>query len=65
MPTANECRLQAQQCQELANRANELYVMNALIELAREYDRTVRQTERRERDLNTSAFPDLQASSSD
>ena len=35
MPTANEYRLQAQQCQELANRANEFYVKNALIELER------------------------------
>ena len=64
MPTANEYRLQARQCQELANRANELYVRNALIELAREYDRAARQTERRERDLDTLAFPDLRAPSS-
>jgi hypothetical protein len=51
MPTANEYRLQAKRCLELAGGAGEPHVRATMTELAREYTRRARQTERRERDL--------------
>jgi hypothetical protein len=50
MPTAMEYRTQAKECLELARQAEELYVKTALIELAREFNRSARQIERRTRD---------------
>jgi len=51
MLTANEYRAEAKACRELADRAAEIYVKAALIELARDYDRAARQAERREHHL--------------
>ena len=50
MPTAKEYRWEAKACLELARQADELYVKTALIELARDYNRSARKAERRERD---------------
>jgi len=36
MPTAKECRYNAEICIKLANEAREIYAKNALIELAQE-----------------------------
>ena len=51
MPTAKEYRLEAEACLKLAKRADEFYVKDALIELARDYERAAHQAERRERDM--------------
>jgi hypothetical protein len=37
MPTSKEYRQQADQCLELANKAEDFYVKSALIELAEEF----------------------------
>jgi hypothetical protein len=63
MPTASEYRCEAKSCLELANRTNELYVKDALTELALEYLRTARRVERRDRDHNALAVPNFQAPS--
>ncbi len=63
MPTASEYRCEAKSFLELANRTNELYVKDALRELALEYLRAARQVERLDRDRNALAVPNFRAPS--
>ena len=53
MLTAKEYQWEAKACLELARRAKELHVKDALVELARDYNRAARQAARRERDGET------------
>jgi hypothetical protein len=53
MPTAQEYRVQAKQCMELAGQSQELYVKDALADMAREFDRAAHQAERRARDMRS------------
>jgi hypothetical protein len=53
MPTPKELRVQAKDCLELANRANDYYVKVALKDLAQKLHHDARQAERRKRDLAT------------
>jgi hypothetical protein len=61
MLTAKEYRSEAKACLKLAVQANDLYVKVALEELARDYDQAAHQVERRERDRDTFAAPNFQA----
>jgi hypothetical protein len=47
MPTPKELRLQAKECLELADKANEYYVRTALKELAQKLQREARRAEGR------------------
>ena len=51
MLTAKEYRWEAKACLDLAEKAKEPYVKEALIELAQDYNRAAHQAERRERDM--------------
>ncbi len=46
MPTAKECRNNAEICLKLANETREIYAKNALIELAEEFRALARHLER-------------------
>jgi hypothetical protein len=48
MPTAKECRLNAESCLALARESPEMYVRMALIELANEFRAMAEQLEREE-----------------
>jgi hypothetical protein len=52
MPTAKQYRLQARECLDLARDANNIFVRDSLMKMARELDRAAHQTERRERDVS-------------
>jgi hypothetical protein len=45
MPTAKECRYNAEICLKLADETREIYVKNALIELAEEFRALARHVE--------------------
>jgi 3-methyladenine DNA glycosylase AlkC len=47
MPTAKEYRQQAKECLELAKAAKDLYVKEAMAELAEEFSKTAKLLERR------------------
>jgi hypothetical protein len=49
MATPKELRSQAKECLELAEASSDVYVRDALTDLARHYNRDARQAERRER----------------
>jgi hypothetical protein len=51
MPTPKELRSRAQECLELAKASKELYVKDALADLAKRLSREARQAERRDRDI--------------
>jgi hypothetical protein len=54
MPTAKECRYNAEICLKLADETSEIYAKNALIELAEEFRALARHLEHRsKRDLAT------------
>ena len=57
MNTAEEYRLEAEHCEEFAQRTTEPYLRDALTRLARDYYRAARQAERRERDLDMVGHP--------
>jgi hypothetical protein len=46
VPTAKECRYNAEACLKLANEAREIYARTALIELAQEFRALAQQLER-------------------
>ena len=48
MPTAKECRLNAETCLSLARESQEIYVKMALIELAKEFCAMAEHLEREE-----------------
>ena len=56
MPTAKECRYNAEICLKLANETSEIYAKNALIELAEEFRalaRHLEHTTKKERSTTT------------
>jgi hypothetical protein len=55
MRTAEELRIQAEDCLKLAKRTNEYYARVTLKELAQRLQRDARQAERRERDMAASS----------
>jgi hypothetical protein len=58
MPTPKECQYNAEICLKLANETREIYVKNALIELAEEFRALARHLEHSsKRDRSISTFP--------
>jgi hypothetical protein len=55
MPTAKECRYNAEICLKLADGTTEIYVRSALIELAEEFRLLARYLERWRRSLRVGA----------
>jgi hypothetical protein len=57
MPTAKECRYNAEICLKLADETSEIYAKNALIELAEEFRALARHLEHGTKRDRSTTFP--------
>jgi hypothetical protein len=60
MPTANECRYNAEICLKLADETSEIYAKNALIELAEEFRALARHLEHSSKRDRATTFAAIQ-----